>query len=409
MFVFNNNERIYYRCSYSGDRYSHKDLLFLILSIIFGTMTLVTLYLAFVYNLTIIIPSIICAGGCLYLFKIYSDGNKNRFKKNEIINFDIYITNERFIYFDKNSNKCFDFPIMNFNKVLVRDAYTSIYPKELVLYSNHDLLTKFPIDINNSLIEIDKDCIVLRKIPGVYLLLYKLKFLLNAYKNNYKDLYDINNYLEFGENIVYEDMYHSHKDDSNIRIKLFMYLFPIVFIILFFIDNFVISHDALSILAGLAFCIYISVFIYKGRFVLNKKNNYSFSLKYFITNKRVLFFDYNNVLLYAFDLTYLDFINISDYDKVNDIGDIYLSNYMYSCFVKHNLNIDQKYRDNTYDNFFPSNYLCHYFQNNIDIMNCPKIRLYNVKNPNEVVRNYLNPHLKDEKPIKELLKKEHMK
>ena len=82
---------------------------------------------------------------------------------------------------------------------------------------------------------------------------------------------------------------------------------------------------------------------------------------------------------------------------------------MYSWLVKHNLNIDQKYRDNTYDNFFPSYYLCHYFQNNIDIMNCPKIRLYNVKNPNEVVRNYLNPHLKDEKPIKELLKKEHMK
>lgn len=409
MFGFNDNERIYYSCGYSGDRYSHKDLLFLFLSIIFGTMTLVTLYLAFLYDLRIIIPSILCCVGFLYLFKIYIDGNKKRFNKNEYIDFDIYITNERFIYFDKNNNKCFDFPIKNFNKALVRDSYTSIYPKDLVLYTNHDLLSKFPIDINNSIIEIDKDCIVLKKIPSVYLLLNKLKFLFNAYKNNYEDIYDINNYLAFDENIVYEDTYHSHKDDSNKRIKLFMYFFPIVFIILFFIDSFVISHDILPILAGLAFLLYLSVFIHKGRFVLNKKNNHTFSLKYFITNKRVLFFDYNNDLLYAFNFTYLDFINISDYDKVNDIGDIYLSNYMYSCFVKHNSHINQKNRDNTYDNFFPSNYLCHYFQNNIDIMNCPKIRLYNVKNPNEVVKNYLNPHLKDEKTIKELLKKEHMK
>ena len=134
------------------------------------------------------------------------------------------------------------------------------------------------------------------------------------------------------------------------------------------------------------------------------KNNF-INLKYVITNRRILFFDYANLLLYAFKFDELDFVNLSNYNSFNDTGDIFLSNYKHhylveseisSSFSKHSTSV----KDDSYDLLFPPNYLNHTITFNFDVMNCSKIRLYGIKNPRSVIDNFIMKHVKDHETIK---------
>jgi hypothetical protein len=129
----------------------------------------------------------------------------------------------------------------------------------------------------------------------------------------------------------------------------------------------------------------------------NTPKTYNYRIKYVITNKRVLFFDYNITLLYAFELSELDYINIDNYDASNDVGDIYLCNTFYSnyleCLRYSHSSTDR--RRNLYLNLFPNNYFNTMLDKKIDNMNCCKIKLYKVTNPASVINNYLIQHQKN--------------
>lgn len=393
----NPGEFVFLHKTYKGKKYSRDSLIFVIVGIIIFALACFSLVLSILISLEFLLIFFGCLAVSLFLFYLFNKLNRKYFDENAQLNLEYAITNQRFILLDIKTHNFYDIPITYFHNFLVRSNSNSHFYGSLILNSNHNILNKLHLELANSAIEISKNRIVINNVAEAYTIKNQLKLLSYMHENNIDDIHSVDSFLESGENILHADEYRCANiayDDKLIRIVFIA--FPILLIIYGLIEHFYTVNDFFNGIMQFLIFIYIFTIIYKGKsFRSNFKNkNKKIDIMYFITNKRILFFDYSSLLLYVFKYDYLEFINISNYNKETDTGDIFLSNYQYAL-VNKSVRRNSSSDDTRFIQLFPNNYSEHDITYDLDIMNCPKIRLYDVKNPKLVVDKYLKPHLRD--------------
>lgn len=410
-------EQVYFSTGEKGKRYDKKDTYLYVIGLLFGLVSVACLVLWYIYNTDLMFPfiisTLICFGLLFYFFKL----NKNYVFNNEKINFQCMITNKKFVYIEANNKNFLQIPINYFYEF-------HVYSHEEVNKNTHDfaLRTKHipqNIRIDNNKIKICDGEIVLNNVMNPYLLLCRLEFLFYLDKLGLKDIKDENKFLEPDEKILYtkewNNVYMSQILDSKsksffkIGIIILVIYIAITYIFNLF-DDFIIIHSFVQLFLLFFLMFVLGKFesiidyvksIFRSTFrrvtTTNTPKTYNYRIKYVITNKRVLFFDYNITLLYAFELSELDYINIDNYDASNDVGDIYLCNTFYSKYLeclRYSYSSTDR-RRNLYLNLFPNNYFNTMLDKKIDNMNCCKIKLYKVSNPASVINNFLIQHQKN--------------
>lgn len=402
-------EFVYLHKTYKGKKYSKDSFIFVIIGIIIFLIACISLSLSILVSLEILPIFFICLVVSLFLFCLFNKLNRKYFDENEKLNLEYAVTDQRFILFDIKTHNFYEIPITYFNNFLVRTDSNPNFPGSLILNSNHNILSKLHTEISNSALEISSDRIVINSIKDAYIVKNQLKLLYYMHTNNINDIHNVDLFLEANEKILHADEYRSSNigyDDK--LLKIVLVAFPILYIIFAIVEHFYVVNDFFSNIIQFLSILYFLIIIYKGNsFRSNAKNkNKKIDIMYFFTNKRILFFDYTNLLLYVFKYEYLEFINISNYNKETDTGDIFLSNYQYALINKSIQSNSISNDDTRFIQLFPTNFSEHNITYDLDIMDCPKIRLYDVKSPNFVVEKYLKPHLRD---IKELRKEDREK
>ena len=403
------DEFVYLHKTYKGKKYSKDSFIFVIIGIIIFLIACISLSLSILVSLEILPIFFICLVVSLFLFCLFNKLNRKYFDENEKLNLEYAVTDQRFILFDIKTHNFYEIPITYFNNFLVRTDSNPNFPGSLILNSNQNILSKLHTEISNSALEISSDRIVINSIKDAYIVKNQLKLLYYMHTNNINDIHNVDLFLEANEKILHADEYRSSNigyDDK--LLKIVLVAFPILYIIFAIVAHFYVVNDFFSNIIQFLSILYFFIIIYKGNsFRSNAKNkNKKIDIMYFFTNKRILFFDYTNLLLYVFKYEYLEFINISNYNKETDTGDIFLSNYQYALINKSIQSNSISNDDTRFIQLFPTNFSEHNITYDLDIMDCPKIRLYDVKSPNFVVEKYLKPHLRD---IKELRKEDREK
>lgn len=403
---FTSDEKIYLYNSFKGERYAKKDTFLFVIGLLFGLVAVASLILAFLFGWTLLIPFFIGTIVAYGLLRFYFKINRLHLTKNENIYIEYAITNKRFMFIEKNNQNFLEIPLTSFSKFVVRSTYAQVNVQSFILRLENFYL---PIQVDNDVIQISNDGIVIQDVVGAFILKKRLEFLLYLEKNGIDDIYDIDNFLELGEYVVYSENYkNTHMvNELDEKSKNFINI-GIIICILYFAGSFVDGLENLGSLLYYFVLIFI-VFIIRKRAAIkdyfktkmaslgsNAKapKMYNCNLRYVITNKRVLFFDFNSTILYAFKFDELEFVNVSNYDSSTDVGDIYLSDMRYSNYIKRHTRHSNS-STNYYADFFPDNYFNHKILIDMDIMNCCKIRLYKVKNPNSVIENFIIRHVKD--------------
>lgn len=394
----NPNEFVYFNKKYKGKKYSRDSLIYVIIGLIIFALACYALVLSILISFKFLLIFFLCLVVSLSLFILFNKLNRKYFDENDILYLEYAITNQRFILFDIKTHNFYDIPITYFNNFLVRDNSNPNFPSSLILNSNYSILSKIRLEIANSDLEISENRIVINSIKEAYIVKNQLKLLQYMKKNNIDDIHNVDCFLEQDEKILHADEYRCDNiayDDK--LIKIVLVAFPIFLVLFVLIGHFYAVNEYYSTIMQFLSVIYVLILIYKGKSIRsNSKNkNKKIDILYFFTNKRILFFDYSNLILYCFKYDYLEFININNYNKETDTGDIFLSNYQYYLMTKSINRSSSSNRDTRFIQLFPNNYSEHNITYDLDVMNCPRIRLYDVKNPNYVVDKYLKPYLRD--------------
>ena len=409
---FEDDEIIYLYRSCSGNKYSKKDNLLFVIGILFAIIAIASLILAFMFTIKLILICILCSICASGMIGYYVYINKLAFLKNQSINLEYAITNRRFIVAEKTSKKVFDFPITSYYKVLIREKQKPSSKAHLILRKNPVIHNHIPLHIQNENIGITNDGVIIYNVDDAFLLKYQLEFLFNVIHNNIKDIYNPENFLDVNEHVVYTEEF---KISNNLTkpvkpniLKTFLICYPIIFVLGFICDCFFQLDFILTGILSLGIELYVLILVFKGKLIAaeERHKNNNIYIKYVITNKRILFFDFANLVLYGFEFKYLNFVNISNYNDKTNTGDIYLTNYDYSVKLKlRHFNGSSTMQQ--YDLLFPPNYLQHSIIFDFDVMNCSKIRLYNVKSPQQIVNKYIQSQIMDDETIEKTIKKKH--
>lgn len=405
---FEADEIIYLFRSSNGKRFSMKDIMMFIFGFIFGIFTIISIILSFFFTIKLLLAALISFVLSSFMFGFYFYNNRSYFSKNEELDIEYAITNKRFIICDKIGKRVFHFPITAYYKVFAREKQTKSSTANIVLRVNTNIYSHIPFHMNNEDLEITSDGIVIYNVQDAFLLEYQLKFLFYVNSMKIKDIYNSESFLGHNEHIVYSQDFKKNPPKNKLNLLyMFFVTFPLIYIGGGIYHHYFGLPLILQMLGSVLSMVYLILILHKWHIAKSfqyHKNNF-INLKYVITNRRILFFDYANLLLYAFKFDELDFVNLSNYNSFNDTGDIFLSNYKHhylveseisSSFGKHSTSV----KDDSYDLLFPPNYLNHTITFNFDIMNCSKIRLYGIKNPRSVIDNFIMKHVKDHETIK---------
>lgn len=404
---FEKDEIIYLYRSYNGKHFSMKDILILIFGIIFLLIAIISIVLSFFFTIKLLYAALLSFICEAFMLGFYYYNNKDYFTQNDHLDIEYAITNKRFIICEKVGKRVFHIPIMTYYKVFTRAKQTNTSKAHLVLRLDSLAHNNIPLRIHNEDIEITDDSIVIYNVEDAFLLEYQLKFLFYVNYKKIKDIYDSESFLIPGEHIVHIQELKKQNESNSSLLYSFFIIYPIIFIVGALIHSFGYLPGVFVYLAEPISLCYILLLLYKGKGLAarrRRKNNYTY-IRYIFTNKRILFLDYANLILYAFKFEHLEFVNLSNYNALSDTGDIFLSNYAHHIKVKLEIGSNSSYKDNTYDLLFPTNYLDHLITFNFDVMDCPKIRLYSVKSPQGVIDNYINKHIKNHETIRKMQNK----
>jgi hypothetical protein len=398
-----NGEKIFLYKSFKGEKHSRKDTIFLVVGILFGIVSFDSLVLAIIFKtVTLLLPFLI-AGSCAYgLLYYFLKLNKLHLSQNENICVEYLLTNKKFLYVDlKNPTNILKIPISDFVSAKIRTNHQLNSTSSLVIRLNG---TTPLTPVYNDIIEISNEEVSIHQISNSILIKNSINFLLFLINNNIKDMYDINNFLEFGEIVLYTENHQNKPMTLKLSKNMLFFLkYGLIAAGIFFLLEWYSGASIFGLIFNIIICLWVALIFRKGNIILqirnNKKSNdfsvqYYCNLKYVITNKRVLFFDFDVPILYAFRFDELDYVSVNNYNKKSDIGDIYLSNRVYSSYVANLVNGRYK-RTNKYEYFFPNNYTLHKLFIDLDIMNCCKMKLYGVKSPNNIINKYIVHHVKN--------------
>ena len=381
------NEKIYFYNSYKGKKYKIKNEI--LLSICYGMIVFAFLFLmfAFYFSLSLLLPFFIFSVIALIFFFWFRSSNEDYFKNNSLIVFECMITNKRILLLDKDV-----FLEIPFNSISFFTTRFRILQDYLGSLEFHFQNLGSDLSIHNDFVELSNNCLIIREVPNIYLIKNKISFIINNNITDISDIYKVEKFLDLDENILFlQDVKNTFKKKSVINLKnLIIFLFALV---LLSWSSLVLETFTGSLPIFEPFLlIFVLGFIFKEHININsfrKKRNEDINVRYVITNKRVLFFDFNDILLYSFNLNDLDYVNVSNYDVNNNTGDVFISNKKYGEYIER-LRLRTLRRDvsrtqtNVFEYFFPVNYYLHKISYKFDLMNCYKIRLYNVKDPNTV-------------------------
>ena len=126
-------------------------------------------------------------------------------------------------------------------------------------------------------------------------------------------------------------------------------------------------------------------FIYR-----NKRYNFSFA----ITDKRLLFLDLDNLIIYGYELSRSSQYKVCNYDKHNNTGDIFFTHLPYNYVFRRLFSRRSSRYLIQSEHVFPEHYEMHHVggekylfnQETLDIVN---IRLYGCSAPFQVLEDYI--------------------